>query len=218
MRRFVIMIALILLVTGCERAPKEQVEVPNVVGLYDVMILQSLVPAGFAIGRTYTFDPAYANEEVISQSPAPGTIVDKGSTITVTINRDPDVIYSKSYGNGWYAYSSGSNLNMIDRWSIINLSKKGNIMSFLIINYTDADGSITFGPTGIVSLSDQYTNPMAIQVIPDRLVNSYRVSIDLDKIGGETPPWIYFQFDCEYNGQPIKIKLDFDQIRWKLPD
>lgn len=65
---------------------KEQVTVPeNLVGQDFEVAYERLVKLGFEVDRKETTDGYYANNEVISVSPAPGSTQDKGTKITLKV-------------------------------------------------------------------------------------------------------------------------------------
>lgn len=62
-------------------------EVPNVVGMSGSAAKSALVQAGFKAVAIYALQTG--NDKVVSQSPKPGTKIDRGATVTVTVDGRP---------------------------------------------------------------------------------------------------------------------------------
>lgn len=69
----------------------EQVQVPNVVGKDSSSAHSDLQQAGLKFSDTQDFSDSVPEGSVISQSPAAGGDVDKGSEVTLTISKGPDL-------------------------------------------------------------------------------------------------------------------------------
>ncbi|TCC52919.1 Stk1 family PASTA domain-containing Ser/Thr kinase [Kribbella capetownensis] len=69
---------------------KELVEVPNVVSVPQDDATKQLKDLGFQVGYKNGTDPNYGPDAVIAQSEKAGAKIAKGSTITLTVNTEPD--------------------------------------------------------------------------------------------------------------------------------
>jgi beta-lactam-binding protein with PASTA domain len=69
---------------------KELVEVPNVVSVPQDDATKQLKDLGFQVGYKNGQDPNYGPDAVIAQSQKAGSKITKGSTITLTVNTEPD--------------------------------------------------------------------------------------------------------------------------------
>lgn len=71
---------------------KEKIKVPNVIGKQAKAARSTLESAGLSVNMDYNTNKDKANGEVLGQSIASGTSVDKGTSITITVNdyKKPD--------------------------------------------------------------------------------------------------------------------------------
>lgn len=70
---------------------EQPVPVPQVVGQKQDRAVQALRALGFQVSVAQVFSDTVAKDEVLGQSPAPGTAV-KGSMVSLTVSKGPDVV------------------------------------------------------------------------------------------------------------------------------
>lgn len=71
----------------------QQVAAVSYVGLSGDQALNELTTAGFKVTTTYVYSDTFAAGAVISQTPAGGTTLDKGSAISLLISQGPESVY-----------------------------------------------------------------------------------------------------------------------------
>ena len=63
-----------------------KVKVPDVVGLSDAQALSDLTQAGFQVQKVQQEDPSVDPGTVLAQSPAAGTVLPRGTSVTITVS------------------------------------------------------------------------------------------------------------------------------------
>ena len=65
-------------------------QVPSMVGLSNVEAITQLTQAGFLVKTAQAWDPTQANNVVLAQAPVAGTTQSIGSSVTITVNTNPN--------------------------------------------------------------------------------------------------------------------------------
>jgi eukaryotic-like serine/threonine-protein kinase len=78
---------LLILVHGC-KGTVEQIEVPDVTGLNEVEAVQALEAVGLTAAAAADWEADEPHGTVVEQNPGPGSRVEAGSTITLTVARE----------------------------------------------------------------------------------------------------------------------------------
>ena len=65
-------------------------QVPSLVGLTDTQALATLTEAGFLVKTVNAYDSTQPVGNVLAQAPAAGTAQNIGSSVTITVNTEPN--------------------------------------------------------------------------------------------------------------------------------
>lgn len=122
----------------------EQVKVPNLIGLSETSARSKLSSADLSLGNITKAYDSKASGTIINQSVSANTVVNKKSSINVTISLGPKPVqvYKPSSGSGSSSSSRGSSSSSSSRGSSSSSSSKGSSSSSSS-GSSNADGGFT---------------------------------------------------------------------------
>lgn len=89
--RLTVMLAVVLLVSGVMGCQPQTVDVPDVSGVARADAEATIIAAGLLVGEvTEVFSDTIPRGRVISQSPQPGTRLDRGASVDLTVSLGPE--------------------------------------------------------------------------------------------------------------------------------
>ncbi len=156
------------------------IEVPSVTGSTAENAESTLTAQGFTVSKEYAYDNSVAQGNVISQSPAAGSLGKKGDTITLTISQgvEPAVVPNVVGQSEDKAKTMLGNASL--NWNISSSVYSSTVEKGYVVEQSiEADSKVTKGTTVNLTIS------LGTEPVENVKTTTYRVSFRVQKLSGD---------------------------------
>ena len=156
------------------------IEVPSVTGSTAENAESTLTAQGFTVSKEYAYDNSVAQGNVISQSPAAGSLGKKGDTITLTVSQgvEPAVVPNVVGQSEDKAKTMLGNASL--NWNISSSVYSSTVEKGYVVEQSiEADSKVTKGTTVNLTIS------LGTEPVENVTTTTYRASFRVQKLSGD---------------------------------
>lgn len=156
------------------------IEVPSVTGSTAENAESTLIAQGFTVSKEYAYDNSVAQGNVISQSPAAGSLGKKGDTITLTVSQgvEPAVVPNVVGQSEDKAKTMLGNASL--NWNISSSVYSSTVEKGYVVEQSiEADSKVTKGTTVNLTIS------LGTEPVENVTTTTYRASFRVQKLSGD---------------------------------